>query len=183
MTEKFTCQAELVEAISIEAFLLYKNLSLIKDEQMGLQVESIIESTEALNNTYFESTKIVIVEYNNKGAVGFIINKRFARNLNELEEFKHLPVIPLFEGGPIDQEHLYFIHTRPDLIEDGTPIGRGIYFGGNLKQATSSLQSKAITIQQIKIFIGYCGWDANELEEELKEGSWIITTNNNPFQD
>ncbi|RYF93952.1 MAG: YqgE/AlgH family protein, partial [Chitinophagaceae bacterium] len=40
---------------------------------------------------------------------------------------------------------------------------------------TDHLQSKAITFQHIKIFIGYCGWDFGELEAEIADGHWETT--------
>jgi putative transcriptional regulator len=62
------------------------------------------------------------------------------------------------------------------MIESGTLISNSIYLGGNFKQAVARLNNKAVTQKDIKVFIGYCGWDANELEEEVQEGSWIVVT-------
>jgi putative transcriptional regulator len=38
----------------------------------------------------------------------------------------------------------------------------------------AQLNNKTITQKDIKIFIGYCGWDFKQLEEEVEEGSWIV---------
>jgi len=142
---------------------------------MRLKAGIIIESTEALDDTYFESATIIISEYNNNGAVGFVINKPSHRKLNDLEEFKHVWDFPLYEGGPVDPGHLFFIHARPDLIEGGTYIGKSIYFGGDFKQAISCIRNNLVTTGDIKIFIGYCGWNIAELEAEVMEGSWILS--------
>lgn len=142
---------------------------------MQLQAGMIIKSTAALNNTYFESATVVITEYNTNGAVGFVTNKPFPRKLNELDEFKSIPSFPLYEGGPVDQEHLFFIHKRPELINGGTHLVQQAYFGGDFKEAVSCIEKESISTSDIKVFVGYCGWDANELEEEIKEGSWMIS--------
>jgi putative transcriptional regulator len=139
---------------------------------MKLQSGMLLKATTALNGTNFENSVILITEYNEKGATGFVINKPFARTLNELEEFKQSPDFPLYDGGPVDTVHLFFIHRRPDLVEDGKAIGDGFYYGGNFKQAVKAINNKSLTPTDIKIFIGYCGWDAGELEAEIAEGSW-----------
>jgi putative transcriptional regulator len=134
-----------------------------------------LHSTALLDDTYFEQAVIFITEYNEKGALGFVTNKVFPRKLTELEEFKHGVPFPLYEGGPVDQEHLYFVHQRPDLITGGTLIANGVYLGGDFAAAVKHINSHTLTSKDIRIFIGYCGWDFNELEAEVEEGSWEVT--------
>jgi putative transcriptional regulator len=141
---------------------------------MHISTGTILKSTPTTNDNNFEQSIIFIAEHNQKGAMGFVINKKFVRALNELEEFKQGIAFPIYEGGPMDKEHLYFVHRRPDVIEGGTLIANSIYLGGNFKQAVIHLNNKTINANDIKIFIGYCGWDFNQLEEEVAEGSWII---------
>jgi putative transcriptional regulator len=143
---------------------------------MILQAGAFIKSTPALNNTEFEKGIIFLTEYNEKGAVGFILYKPFQRQLNDLEEFKHSPDFPLYIGGPVDKEHLFFLHRRPDLITGGAKID-DVFYGGDFKQAVAAINDGLVTTADIKLFIGYCGWDAGELEAEMEEGSWVIDEN------
>jgi len=135
---------------------------------------TILKSTSLLNDTIFENATILIIEHNENGAVGFVINRPFDRKLNDLEEFKHSIPFNLHDGGPVDREHLFFIHQRPDLIKDGVHVHDNIYFGGDFKTAVKLINEHMLTETDIKIFIGYCGWDAHELEAEITEGSWNI---------
>lgn len=146
---------------------------------MKLQTGLFLKSTDALNGTVFSQVTLFITEYNAKGALGFVLNRPFGRSLNELEEFKDSPYFPLYEGGPVDQEHLFFVHQRPDLIEEGAPVGNGMYYDGNLSQAVTAINNQSLTTNDIKIFVGYCGWDAGDLEGELEEGSWVIIEGTN----
>ncbi|NLR82398.1 YqgE/AlgH family protein [Chitinophaga eiseniae] len=140
-----------------------------------------LSSTPLLDDSFFERTQLFITEVNDKGAMGFVVNKLFPRKFNELVEFRHSIAFSLYDGGPVDREHLYFIHRRPDLIEGGVPVAGDIYVGGDFKAAVKYMNNKTITENDIRLFIGYCGWDSFELEEEIAEGSWEIVENGNLF--
>lgn len=142
---------------------------------MNLHAGIMIKSTQLLSDdSLFADTVILIVEYNSNGALGFVINKPFGRSLNELVEFSNSPFFSLYNGGPVDKEHLFFVHGRPDVVEGGAKIEEGIYYGGNFDQAVDGINSIILTGNDIKIFVGYCGWDAGELEAEIEEGSWEV---------
>jgi putative transcriptional regulator len=133
-----------------------------------------IKSTTALNGSYFEHTTILIVEHNEEGSLGFVTNKSFGKSLHELIEFSQTNPFALMDGGPVDREHLFVLHKRPDLIEGGQQIHNGLYLGGNMDQVIEAINTAASNQQEIQIYIGYCGWDPGELEAELEEGSWIF---------
>lgn len=140
----------------------------------GMQAGIFIGSTPSLDGSVFEKTVIYVAEHNAQGALGFVTNQLFPRGLQELEEFKHGKAFPLWLGGPVDREHLYFLHRRPDLVPGGTAVSNGVYLGGDFKTAVQRINDHSLTESDIKIFIGYCGWDAGELEAEIAEGSWHV---------
>src|SRR6476469_5056700 len=117
---------------------------------MNLQPGIFLKSTALLNNTNFESAIIYIAEINHKGALGFIINRSYNRFLNELEEFKNVAPVPLYDGGPVDEEHLFFLHRRPEIISEGEFVNNGIYLGGNFKQAIAAVKDEKISTADIK---------------------------------
>jgi putative transcriptional regulator len=139
-----------------------------------LKAGMYIKSTAALIGSFFEHTTILLVEHNEEGSTGFITNKPFEKSLHELVEFNHLKPFPLMDGGPVDREHLFVLHKRPDLIDGGEKMNNGFYLGGNMEQVIEAINNGSATQEEIQIFIGYCGWDAGELDAELKEGSWIF---------
>ena len=134
-----------------------------------------IKSTTELIGSFFEHTTILIVQHNEEGSIGFVTNKPFEKSLNDLVEFNYVKPFPLMDGGPVDRDHLFVLHKRPDLIEGGEQISNGFYLGGNMKQVTEAINNRLATQQEIQLFIGYCGWDAGELEAEIEEGSWICS--------
>jgi putative transcriptional regulator len=133
-----------------------------------------IKSTAELIGSIFEDTTILIVQHNEEGSLGFVTNKPFGKSLNELIEFNHAKPFPLMDGGPVDREHLFVLHQRPDIIEGGEQVANGLYLGGNMAQVIEAINTQSINEEEIKIYIGYCGWDVGELVAELEEGSWTI---------
>lgn len=134
----------------------------------------LLLSTEALAGDYFADALIYLAQYDSSGAVGFVLNRPFGRRLNELVEFRHAGPVALYEGGPVDTEHLFLLHRRPDLVGEDSPVAAGVFLGGNFNQALTAITAGELTETDIRIFVGYCGWDAGDLEQELREGSWQI---------
>lgn len=133
-----------------------------------------IKSTEALIGSVFENTSILLVKHNAAGNIGFITNKFLHKSLHELNEFNRSKPFPLMDGGPVDKEHLFVLHKRPDLINGGEQIANDLYLGGNMQQVIEAINNKGVHNQEIQLFIGYCGWDIGELEAEIEEGSWML---------
>jgi putative transcriptional regulator len=133
-----------------------------------------IKSTTALRGSFFENTTILLVQHNEKGTIGFVTHKTFEKSLHELIEFNHIKPFSLMDGGPVDREHLFVLHKRPDLIDGGKLVHNGLYLGGNMDQVINAINILNVNKEEIQIFIGYCGWDLGELEAEVEEGSWTI---------
>ena len=134
-----------------------------------------IKSTAELDGSFFEHTTILLVKHNEEGSLGFVTNRSFGKSLHELVEFNHSKPFPLMDGGPVDRDHLFVLHNRPDLIEGGELISNGFYLGGNMEQVIEAINIRGANQEEIQVFIGYCGWNLGELEAEVKEGSWTFS--------
>ena len=134
-----------------------------------------IKSTASLIGSFFENTTILLVQHNEAGSIGFVSNKPFGKSLHELIEFNHTKPFPLMDGGPVDREHIFVLHKRPDLIDGGKQIPNGLYLGGNMEQVIEAINTGGANKEEIQLFIGYCGWDVVELEAEVEEGSWTFS--------
>lgn len=139
---------------------------------MNIIPGKILASSKLIDDPIFHRTVVFVAQHDADGTTGFIINKVHPRKLNDLIEFHYCKAWPLHFGGPVENEKLFFIHRRPDLIEDGILLKDDIYLGGDFKQAINYINDNTLRENEIRLFVGYCGWDNGELEAEIKEGSW-----------
>jgi putative transcriptional regulator len=138
----------------------------------------LIAEPTIIGDLSFNRSVILLADHTNDGSVGFILNKPLDYTINEL-----IPdITALFEvynGGPVEQDNLYFIHNIPNLIPDSIEISNGIYWGGDFELTKNLINEGKIKKGNIRFFLGYSGWSANQLESELQSNSWILTKNTN----
>ena len=128
-----------------------------------------------LGDPNFERGVILLCSYNDQGTFGFVMNQVTELFLGDVLEETIYQDIPLYLGGPVEKNTLHFIHRRPDLIAGGDEIIEGVFWGGNFDQVKTLLNINSLKQDDIKFFIGYSGWSGGQLENEIKEDSWIIT--------
>ncbi|WP_190808498.1 YqgE/AlgH family protein [Flagellimonas sp. S3867] len=124
----------------------------------------------------FNRSVVLIAEHNHEGSVGFILNKPLEYTINDLISEITIP-FKVFNGGPVEQDNLYFIHKVPHLIHDSIEISDGIFWGGNFEKTIELINNKTISEQDIRFFLGYSGWDSTQLDQELSSKSWVVVQN------
>lgn len=139
----------------------------------------LVAEPSILNDKEFNRSVIYLTEHNEEGCIGFILNKPTGYVLSDL-----IPEInadfSIFNGGPVEQENLYFIHKRPDLIPNSIVIDKDICWGGDFEVLTNLLNNNLINAADIRFFLGYSGWSVDQLNEELNESTWIVKKNKYP---
>ncbi|MCG8182593.1 YqgE/AlgH family protein [Tenacibaculum piscium] len=137
----------------------------------------LIADPTILNDTCFNRTIILVTEHTSKSSVGFILNRPSQHVLSDF-----VPDIDcnfqIYQGGPVEQDNLYFIHKVPQLIPNSIEVANGIYWGGNFDLLKELLIDKKLKSTDIRFFLGYSGWETNQLASELKTNSWFIAENN-----
>ena len=136
----------------------------------------LIAEPTIIGDTSFNRSIVLLADHTKEGSIGFILNKPLEYNINDL-----LPDIKatfkIYNGGPVEQDNLYFIHKVPELIPNSVEISLGIYWGGNFETVAELISNKTINQNDIRFFLGYSGWATNQLEAELKSNSWLVTKN------
>lgn len=124
----------------------------------------------------FNRSVVLLAEHNTEGSVGFILNKPLAYQISDLVDEIEIP-FQVYNGGPVEQDNLYFIHKVPHLINNSIEISDGIYWGGDFDTTISLINRKVISEDDIRFFLGYSGWSSLQLDLELTSKSWIVIQN------
>ena len=136
----------------------------------------LIAEPSTLGDVSFNRSVVLLAEHNDEGSIGFILNKPLNYTINDL-----LPEIEasfkIYNGGPVEQDNLYFIHNIPEIIPNSVEILNGIYWGGDFETTKHLINTGEINKNNIRFFLGYSGWSVNQLEIELQENAWIVSEN------
>ena len=136
----------------------------------------LLISAPFLKDFYFARSVILMIENNDEGSMGIVLNKSFSNfmTLNEvIPELASLPPIPLYKGGPVERKTLFYLHSFSEL-KDALPLGNGLYVNGDFEQMKRYLLCGGSTQGYIRFFMGYTGWQKGQLKQEIETNTWII---------
>lgn len=134
----------------------------------------ILLSEPLMGDYFFGRSVVLLAEHNEEGSFGTILNKPISANFNEVvKDFPDFDA-PVYLGGPVDTENLFYIHTKGELLPDSLEIIKGVFWGGDIEMLKEMMLLKTIHPEDIRFFIGYSGWAARQLDLELEKNSWII---------
>lgn len=146
----------------------------IKSNNVLPQKGRILIAEPFLPGSYFNRSIVFLVEHNENGSVGFILNKPVDFQIADF--YAELPGYSekIYMGGPVSIDSLYYIHTLGEHIPGSIPIIGNLSWGGNFDHLKDLINTGFAKSYQVRFFLGYSGWDKNQLSEELKEDSWLV---------
>jgi putative transcriptional regulator len=126
-----------------------------------------------LKDPNFLRTVVFLCEHKEEGSFGFVLNRPFTNTIDELIPELQDHKLPVFYGGPVQQDTIHFLHQYPEDIPGGQEILKGVYWGGDFDKMVELLRSNSLDPARIRFYIGYSGWGSGQLDDELKEKSWL----------
>ncbi len=128
-----------------------------------------------LGDPNFERAVVMVCEHSEEGAFGLVINQATQHILPDF--FADINVaVPVGIGGPVEPNTLHFLHTRGDLLDDAIELSPGLFWSGNFEQIKDYLNMGVIKSNEIRFYLGYSGWGDKQLDEEIAEDVWVITS-------
>ena len=133
----------------------------------------LVAEPSIIGDVSFQRSVVLIADHSDKGSIGFILNKPLTYTLADIipnitQEFR------IFNGGPVEQDSLYFVHKIPHLIPNSVEISSGIFWGGDFSIVSKLIATGQISPEEIKFFLGYSGWSTDQLYDEMTSNSWVI---------
>ena len=137
----------------------------------------LLLSDPFINDPYFTRVAILLCRHNKKETFGFVLNNFIELDLQKIGDIFGESPTKISIGGPVEPGNLFYIHTLGDKIKDAENILGNLYFGGVYESLIDLVQKEPELMKDIRFFIGYAGWDYQQLEDEMKEHSWVAVTN------
>jgi len=144
----------------------------------GYLAGQLLVSTPLITSSCFHRSVVYLFAHNGEGAMGIIVNQPLETvGYNSLLDENDIPAaqqseeISVYYGGPVDRTRGFVIHTD-DYNKGETLIqGNGIAVSANTGILRDMLHEQGP--QQSLLIVGYAGWAAGQLEQEIEENSWI----------
>ena len=112
----------------------------------------ILISEPFLRDATFGRSVILLVDHTDEGSMGLVINK----------------------GGPISTDTLFYLHTLSD-IPGSISISKGLYLNGDFDEIKKYILQGNKISECIRFFLGYSGWDSEQLNNEIRENTWLVS--------
>ena len=132
----------------------------------------------AMDDPYFSRTLIYIAEHNDQGALGLIVNRPIDMDLATLFEKIEVPLespnvgrLPVYFGGPVQTDRGFVLHRPVGNWQSTLVVTSEV----GLTSSRDVLQAVGKDGQpgEIMVTLGYSGWSAGQLENELVQNAWL----------
>jgi putative transcriptional regulator len=156
------------------------NLSAIKIGAMDNVnlTDNFLIAMPTLEDPYFANALVYICEHNENGALGIIVNRPIDMNLAGLFEKidiklerEQLGNLPVYFGGPVQLDRGFVLHRPVGHWQSTLAVSGEVGLTSSRDVLTSVAQQGEPS--EILVTLGYSGWDAGQLEEELGQNSWL----------
>lgn len=148
----------------------------IPTHRRNVKEGDILVAEPFMNDKWFGRSVITIIDHSDrKGTTGVVMNNELATTLSEVFSDIETQGVPVYCGGPLGHDRLFFLHSLGDTIIPGArEIAPGLWLGGKFASAVEYINSGYPHPGTMRFFIGYSGWSAGQLDDELKENTWAM---------
>ncbi|MCX8531653.1 YqgE/AlgH family protein [Chryseobacterium luquanense] len=133
----------------------------------------ILISTPDISGDIFSRSVVLIIDHNESGAFGLILNKKNSKMSNRFKNFFDFQ-IEVYDGGPVENDKVFFIIKGKKVTENYTVINDEYYLTEDIELIINAVLQNEISIQDVKIFSGYSGWSGLQLDNEILQKVWTV---------
>ena len=136
-------------------------------------------ATRQLRDPNFYRTVVLLLEHSQDSAMGLVINRPSSISMDTAMEKLKVPTKftdPIYAGGPVETSALFILHSCQELGKLDVEVADGVFVTGS-HDSFESLVSKGASCSHdcaFRIYCGYSGWGADQLEGEIQRGDWRL---------
>eukprot|EP00465_Bigelowiella_longifila_P006876 CAMPEP_0185269386 /NCGR_PEP_ID=MMETSP1359-20130426/39666_1 /TAXON_ID=552665 /ORGANISM="Bigelowiella longifila, Strain CCMP242" /LENGTH=220 /DNA_ID=CAMNT_0027860513 /DNA_START=1 /DNA_END=663 /DNA_ORIENTATION=+ len=135
---------------------------------------AVVDGIETIHPQYFTEAVILLVQHNEQGSIGLILNRFSQFKLGEVTKGETLSPFSqsrLFLGGDTANGALTVLHDIEN-IPGAVEIRPGINLGGDAEGIQQAILQQRANVSDFKWIMNQCGWPSGQLEKEIEEGVW-----------
>jgi putative transcriptional regulator len=138
----------------------------------------LLVAMPGMQDPNFHHAVTYVCEHGDTGALGIVINRPLEMDVGEvLEQLSLQPTgnnflsQPVMRGGPVQAERGFVMHESPRDWESTLEVGRSIYVTTSKDILSDVAAGKGP--DRMLMALGYAGWDAGQLEQEIRQNAWL----------
>ena len=154
-------------------------------EDVSHLANQLLIAMPGMMDDQFAGTVVYVCEHNPQGAMGLVVNRPTNLELKDLFdrielklEIAPLEKQPVYLGGPVQTERGFVLHPQADDIR----YSSSLTVPGGLAMTTSKDVLEAVSTgqgpEQFLMTLGYAGWSAGQLEDEISKNGWLNVSTN-----
>ncbi|MFC3680590.1 YqgE/AlgH family protein [Bacterioplanoides pacificum] len=145
-------------------------------QQLNSLKNHLLIAMPQLEDSWFEGTVTYLCEHNEDGAMGMVLNKPLRVSLDDicqqLEIERQAGVDPvILAGGPVSMEHGFILHRQQGNWDSTLNVVEEAHLTSSKDILTAIAAGNGPS--DYRMALGYAGWDAQQLDEELKQNAWL----------
>jgi putative transcriptional regulator len=133
----------------------------------------ILISTPDVSEDIFSQSVVLIVDHNENGAFGLILNKKSNLVSNALKSIFQKE-IEVFDGGPVENDKVFFILKGKPITDIYMKLENDYYITEDIQTIVNAFIDGKLDADDVKIFSGYSGWATGQLENEVEKKHWTV---------
>lgn len=133
-------------------------------------------ASPVLSDPNFARSVVLLCEHNERGSMGLVVNRPTDAKLVDVVSGISVPLPPeerVYYGGPVQPEALLVLHRVAKSITGEQAIAAGMALGGDMQELIQLMVDPREPEDRVRVYAGYAGWGAGQLESELLQGGWI----------
>ena len=133
-------------------------------------------ASRSLQDPHFARTVVYLLQHDDQGTLGLVINRTLDITLGEAipgNELPHLGDSRLSYGGPVSVRHIIMLLRDDEAPMQAIHITDGIYASNNM-DLLRELDAANKPPAELRLFAGHAGWSAGQLQQELVRDDWFV---------
>lgn len=136
---------------------------------------TLLIASRSLRDADFAHTVLVLVQYDRHAAIGLMLDRPSRIRMDEVFPEIRGRTDPVYAGGPVPLGVNTIVRARTQP-SGGTPLVAGVYL-----IADKTAQRKLVAAggpSNVRVYVGYCGWSNEQLQDEIAAGRWQVSGGN-----